>query len=86
VINSIRACLAEFGIVAPVGRNGVAKLLHAVAYQRVPEVARACLAALGGLPSPTMAPASLIACSLNRKPGLVPASLRRSQNSLMLKW
>jgi transposase len=50
VINAIRAHLAEFGIVAPVGRNGVAELLGVVADpsdKRVPEVARACLAALG---------------------------------------
>src|SRR3979409_1998588 len=50
VINSIRAHLAEFGIVAPVGRKGVTELLHIVADpsdKRVPEVARACLAALG---------------------------------------
>ena len=50
VINAIRAHLAEFGIVAPVGRNGVAELLGVVAdpsEKRVPEVARACLAALG---------------------------------------
>ena len=50
VINSIRAHLAEFGIVAPVGRNGVEELLGVVADasdKRIPEVARACLAALG---------------------------------------
>ena len=50
VINSIRAHLAEFGIVAPVGRKGVTELLHIVSDpsdKRVPEVARACLAALG---------------------------------------
>ena len=50
LINSIRAHLAEFGIVAPVGRKGVTELLHVVADpndKRVPEVARACLAALG---------------------------------------
>ena len=50
VINSIRAQLAEFGIVAPVGRKGVTELLSVVADpndKRVPEVARACLAALG---------------------------------------
>jgi len=50
VINSIRAHLAEFGIVAPVGRKGVMELLDIVADpsdKRVPEVARACLAALG---------------------------------------
>src|SRR6478736_5642170 len=50
VINSIRAHLAEFGIVAPVGRKGVTELLHVVADpgdKRVPEVARACLTALG---------------------------------------
>ena len=50
VINSIRAYLAEFGIVAPVGRRGVEQLLEVVADKadyRLPEVARACLAALG---------------------------------------
>jgi transposase len=51
VINAIRAHLAEFGIVAPVGRNGVEQLLGVVADssdERLPEVARACVAALGG--------------------------------------
>src|SRR5208282_1249111 len=50
VINSIRAHLAEFGIVARVGRNGVEGLLDIVADpsdRRVPELARACLTALG---------------------------------------
>jgi transposase len=50
VINSIRAFLAEFGVVAPVGRRGVEQLLEVVADPaecRLPEVARACLAALG---------------------------------------
>jgi transposase len=50
VINAIRAHLAEFGIVAPVGRKGVEELLTVVADagdQRVPEIARACVAALG---------------------------------------
>jgi transposase len=50
VINSIRAYLAEFGIVAPVGRRGVEQLLEVAAdkaEERVPEVARMCLAALG---------------------------------------
>jgi transposase len=50
VINAIRAHLAEFGIVAPVGRNGVEALLAIVADQsdkQVPEVARGCVAALG---------------------------------------
>ena len=49
-INSIRAHLAEFGIVAPVGRRGVEQLLEVIADAndtRVPEVARACIAALG---------------------------------------
>jgi transposase len=50
VINSIRAYLAEFGIVAPVGRRGVEQLLEVAdpTDRRLPEVARACLAALGG--------------------------------------
>jgi transposase len=50
VINAIRAHLAEFGIVAPVGRNGVEQLLEVVANpddKRLPEIARACVAALG---------------------------------------
>jgi hypothetical protein len=50
VIDSIRAHLAEFGIVAPAGRKGVTELLHIVADtsdKRVSEVVRACLAALG---------------------------------------
>jgi transposase len=50
VINAIRAHLAEFGIVAPVGRKGVEQLLDVVADakdKRIPEVARACVTALG---------------------------------------
>ena len=50
VINAIRAHLAEFGVVAPVGRNGVEELLDIVSDpsdKRVPEIARTCLAALG---------------------------------------
>src|SRR5262245_54528263 len=48
VINAIRAHLAEFGIVAPVGRRGLEELLRVVADprdKRVPELVRACLAA-----------------------------------------
>src|SRR5690242_15684893 len=50
VINAIRAHLAEFGMVAPVGRKGLEQLLDAVANardQRIPALARACIAALG---------------------------------------
>ena len=51
LINAIRAHLAEFGIVAPVGRQGVEELLNVVAAdpndKRVPEIARACLSAFG---------------------------------------
>ncbi len=50
VINAIRAHLAEFGIVAPVGRRGVEQLLNVVADpadKRLPDVARECVAALG---------------------------------------
>jgi len=50
VINAIRSHLAEFGIVAPVGRNGVEQLLGVVADlndKRLPEIARACVAVLG---------------------------------------
>src|ERR1700709_1678504 len=48
VINAIRAHLAEFGIVAPVGRHGVEELLDVVTDpndKRVPEIACACLSA-----------------------------------------
>ena len=50
VINAIRAHLAEFGIVAPVGRKGIEQLLNVAADagdKRLPEVARACVTALG---------------------------------------
>src|SRR5262252_30816 len=50
VINAIRAHLAEFGIVAPVGRRGVDQLLAVVSDtsdKRLPEVTRSCVAALG---------------------------------------
>jgi transposase len=50
IINSIRAHLAEFGIVAPVGRRGVEQLLEVIAdanNTRITDVARACIAALG---------------------------------------
>jgi transposase len=50
VINSIRAHLAEFGIVARVGRHGVEDLLDVVADPsdaRLPKLARVCLTALG---------------------------------------
>jgi transposase len=46
VINAIRAHMAEFGLVAPVGRKGVEQLLAIVTDardERVPEVARACV-------------------------------------------
>jgi transposase len=50
VINAIRAHMAEFGIVAPVGRKGVEQLLAVIKDtndKHVPEVARGCIAALG---------------------------------------
>ena len=50
VINAIRAHLAEFGIVARVGRGGMDELLEAVADpddERVPDIARECLITLG---------------------------------------
>jgi transposase len=50
VTNALRAHLAEFGIVAPVGRRGVEELLRIVADAndpRVSEIARACATALG---------------------------------------
>ena len=50
MINAIRAHCAEFGIVAPVGRQGVEELLNVIAAaedEQIPEIARACLSALG---------------------------------------
>jgi transposase len=50
VINAIRAHLAELGIIAAVGRKGVEQLLAVVTDARdtrVPELARACVVALG---------------------------------------
>src|SRR5215813_7456004 len=50
VINAIRSHCAEFGIVAPVGRQGVEELLNVIANandEQIPEIARACLSALG---------------------------------------
>jgi transposase len=50
VINSIRAHLAEFGIVAGVGRGGVKELLDIVRDSddgRIPNLARQCVPALG---------------------------------------
>jgi transposase len=50
VINALRAHLAEFGITAPVGRRGVEELLRVIADpkdNRVTELVRGCLAALG---------------------------------------
>ena len=78
VINSIRAYVAEFGIVAPVGRRGVEELLHVVADpsdKRVPEIARVCLAALGtssngSCVNPFCAPNGIAksCCGLRRRP------------------
>jgi transposase len=50
LINAIRAHLAEFGIIAPVGRRGVEELLRVVGDTndgRLPDLACACVAALG---------------------------------------
>lgn len=49
VINAIRAHLAEFGIVAPVGRGGVEQLVGVIADtedDRIPALVRTCLTAL----------------------------------------
>ena len=46
VINALRAHLAEFGIVAGVGRNGLERLLKVIEDDRVPSAARDCLLAL----------------------------------------
>ena len=49
LINALRAHLAEFGIVAGVGRNGLERLLNVIedgGDDRVPPTARECLLAL----------------------------------------
>ncbi len=49
LVNALRAHLAEFGIVAGVGRNGLEKLLEVIADEqdeRMPPAARDCLLAL----------------------------------------
>ncbi len=49
LVNALRAHLAEFGIVAPVGLRGLKKLLEIIfdpADERLPSVARTCLASL----------------------------------------
>jgi transposase len=49
LINAMRAHMAEFGIVAGVGRNGVEKLLELISKgedERIPPVARECLMSL----------------------------------------
>jgi transposase len=48
--NAIRAHMAEFGVVAPIGRQGVEKLLAVIddgSDERIPILARRCLMALG---------------------------------------
>ncbi len=49
LINAIRAHLAEFGIVAPVGRNGVEQLISLINDRRddrIPDLVRTCLTIL----------------------------------------
>ncbi len=49
IINALRAHLAEFGIVAPQGRNGVEQLVAAINNtkdERIPALVRTCLTAL----------------------------------------
>ena len=61
VINAIRAHLAEFGIVAPVGRKGVEDLLRVIADandKRVPEVVRG-MPCCAGQPTPRAQEANL---------------------------
>jgi hypothetical protein len=75
VINAIRAHLAELGIVAPVGRNGVEQLLDVVADSsdnRLPNVARESRAATQDYtpPGPRSRP-------LSRKGGTETLVLRR---------
>ena len=50
ISNTIRAHMAELGIVAPVGRRGIDQLLEVASNSddpRIPEIARQCLEALG---------------------------------------
>jgi len=90
VINAIRAHLAEFGIVAAVGRKGVEQLL-AIATdasdQRVPELARACVAALGA--QLRMLKAQIL--DFDRRIMAWPAAMRQASGSMSfqasdLRW
>jgi transposase len=66
VINSIRAHLAELGIVAPVGRDGVEELLDVAADpddDHVPDPARECVAALGAQLRMPVGPQGLPPCN-----------------------
>jgi transposase len=83
VINAVRAHLAEFGIVAPVGRNGVEQLLDVAADasdKRLPEIARACLLAL---PAPQSSAGQVF--SMTRAPLRVAVSFSFLQNA-WVRW
>ena len=85
VINSIRAHLAEFGIVAPVRCKGVIKLLHVVADpsdQRVPAVGHACVAALGD----QLHPRCVMCATLRREFGRLRSSQILRQLTLCCLW
>ena len=83
VVNVIRAHLAEFGIVAPVGRKGVEEPLDVVADpsdKRVPAIARACLTALG---TSTSSPSALAVLRLMTSSNLagIPPTIHDPGNS-----
>ena len=85
VINAIRAHLAEFGIVAPVGRKGVEQLLTVVADasdKRLPDVARACVAALGAQLQDVEGSDSAVRSSDH---GLAPIQSRRAGGSTIYR-
>jgi transposase len=44
--NAIRGYMAEYGLVAPIGREGLQRLIEMIVDERVPPLARACLRVL----------------------------------------
>jgi transposase len=79
VINAIRAHLAEFGIVAPIERNGVEQLLGVVADAN-DNWARACVVALGV--QRRMLKAQILEFDRMIAPGIDP--MRRAGGSIKL--
>src|SRR5262249_35625103 len=79
VINAIRAHLAEFGIVAAVGRNGIEQLLNVVADAGDKTIARGCTHLSHGSRRPTASPESTAPGARPHDHGL--ASIQRDEQA-----